>query len=201
MKNSSIFIPGDPMERSEAVQIVHEYVKNENLVRHMLAVEAAMRFYAVKLGEDADHWGITGILHDFDWEIHPTLEQHPIAGAPILRERGVPEEIVRAILSHADHTGVQRETPLQKALYACDEVTGLITAVALVRPSRALYDLEASSVKKKWKDRAFAAGANRDEIAKAAQEFNIELWEHVGNVILAMRTIAPELGLAGEVAN
>ncbi len=189
------------MERSDALQIVHEYVKNENLVRHMLAVEAAMRFYAAKLGENTDDWGITGILHDFDWEIHPTLEQHPIAGAPILRERGVPEEIVRAILSHADHTGVPRETPMQKALYACDEVTGLITAVALVRPSRALFDLEASSVKKKWKDRAFAAGANRDEIAKATQEFNIELWEHVGNVILAMRTIAAELGLAGDAGN
>ena len=189
------------MERSEALQIVHDYVKNENLVKHMLAVESAMRFYAAKMSENQDTWGITGILHDFDWEIHPTLEQHPLAGAPILRERGVPEEVVRAILSHADHTGVPRETPMQKALYACDEVTGLITAVALVRPSRSLYDLEASSVKKKWKDRAFAAGANREEIAKAAQEFNIELWEHVGNVILAMRTIAPELGLAGEVGN
>jgi putative nucleotidyltransferase with HDIG domain len=187
------------MERSEALQIVHDYVKNDNLVRHMLAVEAAMRFYAVKFGENEDTWGITGILHDFDWEIHPTLEQHPTEGADILRKRGVPEVIVRAILSHADHTGVPRETPMQKALYACDEVTGLITAVALVRPSRSLYDLEASSVKKKWKDRAFAAGANRDEISKAAQEFNIELWEHVGNVILAMRTIAPELGLAGEI--
>jgi putative nucleotidyltransferase with HDIG domain len=187
------------MERSEALQIVHDYVKNDNLVRHMLAVEAAMRFYAVKFGENEDTWGITGILHDFDWEIHPTLEQHPTEGADILRKRGVPEVIVRAILSHADHTGVPRETPMQKALYACDEVTGLITAVALVRPSRSLYDLEASSVKKKWKDRAFAAGANRDEISKAAQEFNIELWEHVGNVIQAMRTIAPELGLAGEI--
>jgi putative nucleotidyltransferase with HDIG domain len=189
------------MDRSEALIIVNDYVKNENLVRHMLAVEAAMRFYAQKFGEDADIWGITGILHDFDWEIHPTLEQHPMAGAPVLRERGVPEEIIHAILSHADHTGVLRETPMQKALYACDEVTGLITAVALVRPSRSLYDLEASSVKKKWKDRAFAAGANRDEIAKAAQEFNIELWEHVGNVIVAMRTIAPELGLAGVAGN
>jgi putative nucleotidyltransferase with HDIG domain len=188
------------MDRSEALQIVHDYVKNENLVRHMLAVEAAMRFYAAKFGENEDTWGITGILHDFDWEIHPTLEQHPMDGAPILRERGVPEEIIRAIMSHADHTGVARETPMQKALYACDEVTGLITAVALVRPSRSLYDLEASSVKKKWKDRAFAAGANREEIAKAAQEFNIELWEHVGNVILAMRTIAPELGLAGNIS-
>jgi putative nucleotidyltransferase with HDIG domain len=187
------------MDRAEALQIVHDYVKNENLVRHMLAVEAAMRFYAAKFNEDSDVWGITGILHDFDWEIHPTLELHPMAGAPILRERGVPEEIVRAILSHADHTGVPRETPMQKALYACDEVTGLITAVALVRPSRSLYDLEASSVKKKWKDRAFAAGANREEIAKASQEFDIELWEHVGNVILAMRSIAPELGLIGTI--
>ena len=185
------------MNRTEALQIVHDYVENENLVRHMLAVEAAMRFYAGKFGEDQEPWGITGILHDFDWEIHPTLAQHPMAGAPILRERGVPEEIVRAILSHADHTEIPRITPMEKALYACDEVTGLITAVALVRPSRSLSDLEASSVKKKWKDRAFAAGANRDEIAKATQEFGLELWEHVGNVILAMRTIAPDLGLAG----
>ncbi len=156
------------MERNEALNIVHEYVKNENLVRHMLAVEAAMRFYAAKYGEDQDMWGVTGILHDFDWEIHPTLEEHPAAGAAILRERGVPEEIVRAILSHADHTGIPRVTLMEKALFACDEVTGLITAVALVRPSRSLMDLEASSVKKKWKDRAFAAGANREEIAKSA---------------------------------
>ncbi len=188
------------MERTEALQIVHEYVKNENLVRHMLAVEAAMRFYAARLGEDQDLWGITGILHDFDWEIHPTLEEHPLAGAPLLRERGVPEVIVRAVLSHADHSGIPRLTPMEKALYACDEVTGLITAVALVRPSRSLYDLEASSVKKKWKDRAFAAGANREEIAKSAQEFGVELWEHVGNVILAMRSIAPELGLEGNLS-
>lgn len=185
------------MNREEALAIVREYVKNENLVRHMLAVEAAMRFYAARFGQDQDLWGITGILHDFDWEIHPTLEQHPLAGAPILRQRGVPEEIVQAILSHADHTGVPRRTQMEKALYACDEITGLITAVALVRPSRSLYDLEASSVKKKWKDKAFAAGANREEIAKSAEEFGTELWEHVGNVILAMRSIAPELGLAG----
>ena len=185
------------MNRDEALAIVHEYVKNENLVRHMLAVEAAMRFYAEKFSEDQDIWGITGILHDFDWEIHPTLEQHPVAGASILREKKVPEVIIRAVLSHADHTGVPRQTQMEKALYACDEITGLITAVALVRPSHSLYDLEASSVKKKWKDRAFAAGANREEIAKASQEFGIDLWEHVGNVILAMRTIAPQLGLAG----
>jgi putative nucleotidyltransferase with HDIG domain len=185
------------MDRNEALSIVHVYVKNENLVRHMLAVEAAMRFYAEKYNEDQETWGIAGILHDFDWEIHPTLAEHPQAGAPILRERGVPEVIVRAVLSHADHTGIPRQTLMEKALYACDEITGLITAVALVRPSRSLVDLEASSVKKKWKDRAFAAGANRDEISKATQEFGIELWEHVGNVILAMRSIAPELGLAG----
>jgi putative nucleotidyltransferase with HDIG domain len=183
------------MNRTEALPIVQEYIKNENLLRHMLAVEAAMRFYAAKLGEDAELWGIVGLLHDFDWEVHPTLEQHPQAGAPILRERGAPETIIRAILSHADHTGVPRQSPMEKALYACDEITGLITAVALVRPSRSLSDLEASSVKKKWKDRAFAAGANREEIVKAAEEFGVELWEHVGNVILAMRSIAPQLGL------
>jgi predicted hydrolase (HD superfamily) len=156
-----------------------------------------MRFYAGKFGEDVEKWALTGLLHDFDWEIHPTLEEHPLAGEPILRQRGVPEDVVRAIMSHADHTGVPRQTRMEKGLYACDEVTGLITAVALVRPSRSLLDLEPSSLKKKWKDKAFAAGANRDEIQKAAAEFGIELWEHVGNVITAMRRIAPELGLVG----
>jgi putative nucleotidyltransferase with HDIG domain len=183
------------MNRDEAFVIVHEYIKNENLVRHMLAVEAAMRFYAEKFGEDVETWGVVGLLHDFDWEIHPTLDEHPQSGASILRDRGVPEPIVRAILSHADHTGVPRISLMEKGLYACDEITGLITAVALVRPSRSLSDLEASSVKKKWKDRAFAAGANREEIVKATEEFGVELWEHVSNVILAMRRIAPELGL------
>ena len=182
------------MNRTEALLFVREFVKNENLVNHMLCVEAALRFYAQKLGEDEELWGVTGLLHDFDWEIHPTLEEHPQAGAPILRERGVPEEIVQAILSHGEHLGIPRVTPLEKALFACDEVTGLVTAVALVRPSRSLYDLTASSVKKKWKDRAFAAGANREEISKAAEEFGIQLWEHVDNVILAMRPVAGELG-------
>lgn len=182
------------MNRSEALSIVQEYIKNENLVRHMLAVEAAMRFYAKKYNQDPETWGTAGLLHDFDWEIHPTLEGHPQNGAPILRERGVPEEIVRAVLSHADHTGVSRETIMEKALFACDEITGLITAVALVRPSRSLNDLTASSVKKKWKDRAFAAGANREEIARATQELGVELWEHVDNVILAMRSISSDLG-------
>jgi putative nucleotidyltransferase with HDIG domain len=184
------------MERSEALALVREYVKNENLVRHMLAVESAMRFYAEKYGEEIETWGLTGLIHDFDWEIHPTLEQHPQDGAPILRERGVDEVIIRGVLSHADHTGVPRISRMEKALLACDEITGLITAVALVRPSRSLLDLEASSVKKKWKDRAFAAGANREDIARATEDFGVELWEHVGNVIVAMRRIAPELGLA-----
>jgi putative nucleotidyltransferase with HDIG domain len=183
------------MNRQEALDLVHQYVKNENLIRHMLAVEAAMRFYAEKYGEDPELWGIVGLLHDFDWEIHPTLEEHPQAGAPILRQHGVPEEIIHAVLSHADHTGVARINRMEKALYACDEITGLITAVALVRPSRSLSDLEVSSVKKKWKDKAFAAGANRQEIEKATQELGIDLWEHVGNVITAMRDIAPQLGL------
>ena len=188
------------MNRTQALEIVREYIKNESLVRHMLSVEAAMRFYAEKLGGDVETWSMTGLLHDFDWEIHPTLEQHPQDGAPILRQRGVAEEIIQAVLSHADHTGVARVTPMQKALSACDEITGLITAVALVRPSRSLHDLSAASVKKKWKDRAFAAGANREEITRAAEEFGVPLWEHVDNVIIAMRRIAPELGLEGDPA-
>jgi len=186
--------------RDEALSLVQEYVKNDNLIKHMLSVEAAMRFYAGKYMEDGEKWGLTGLLHDFDWEIHPTLEEHPLAGEPILRKYGVPEDVIKAIMSHADHTGVPRQTKMEKALYACDEVTGLITAVALVRPSRSLLDLEASSVKKKWKDKAFAAGANRDEIQKAAAEFGVELWEHVGNVIQAMRNIAPDLGLVGNIS-
>lgn len=185
------------MERSEALAIVREFIKNENLVNHMFAVEAAMRFYAEKLNEDVDLWGVVGLLHDFDWEIHPTLEGHPAAGAPLLRERGVPEPIIRAILSHAEHTGIPRESLMEKALFACDEITGLITAVALVRPSRSLMDLKVKSVRKKWKDKHFAAGANREEMEQGAEEFGVELSEHITNVIEAMRRIAPELGLAG----
>jgi putative nucleotidyltransferase with HDIG domain len=188
------------MQRSEALAIVKEYVKNQNLVNHMLAVEAAMRLYAMKLNQDVETWEVTGLLHDYDWEIHPTLDQHPVAGIPFLRQQHVPEEIIHAILAHGVETGVPRETLLDKGLYACDEITGLITAVALVRPSRSLYDLTSSSVKKKWKDRAFAAGVNREEVASAAQDFGVELWEHVDNVILAMRTIAPELGLEGSLS-
>ena len=187
------------MTREEALFLVREFVKNEGLVRHMLSVEAAMRFYAEKYGEDVERWGLIGLLHDFDWEIHPTLENHPQSGAPILRKRGVSEDIIQDILSHADHLELPRDTLCRKAIAACDEVTGLITAVALVRPSRSLYDLEPSSVKKKWKDKAFAAGTDRTEMEHAAQVFGVELWEHVGNVITAMRRIAPELGLVGNL--
>jgi putative nucleotidyltransferase with HDIG domain len=188
---------GDIMNRDEALAIVREHVKNEGLVKHMLSVEAAMRFYAEKFGEDVERWGLIGLLHDFDWEIHPTLEEHPQAGAPILRERGVPEDIIQDVLSHADHLNMQRDTLVRKAIVACDEITGLITAVALVRPSRSLYDLKVKSVKKKWKDKAFAAGTSRPEMEHAAQEFGIDLWEHAENVIGAMRRVAPELGLEG----
>jgi putative nucleotidyltransferase with HDIG domain len=185
------------IDREKALALVRQYVKNEHLVNHMLAVEAAMAFYAKKLEQPVELWQLTGLLHDFDWEIHPTSQQHPIAGAPILQAHDVPEEIIRAILSHGEHPDYPRTTLSQKGLYACDEITGLITAVALVRPSKSLYDLEASSVKKKWKDKAFAAGADRASIAKGAEEFGVPLWEHCQNVILAMREIAPQLGLVG----
>jgi len=185
------------MTHDEALIIVREYVKNENLVHHMLAVESVMTFYADKFQQPIDTWAVTGLLHDFDWEIHPTADQHPSDGAPILREKGISEEIIQAILAHGDHLHLPRNTMLAKALYACDEITGLVTAVALVRPSRSLMDLEVSSIKKKWKDKAFAAGANRVEIERGALEFGIPLWEHCENVIFAMRQIAPQIGLAG----
>lgn len=187
------------MNRDEALALVNEYIQNQGLRNHMLAVEAAMRFYSKKLNQDEETWAVAGLLHDYDWEIHPTLEEHPLAGAQLLRDRGVSEEIVHAILAHGIETGVPRLTLLDKGLYACDEITGLVTAVALVRPSKSLFDLTSSSIKKKWKDRAFAAGVNREDIQEGAKEFNVELWEHVDNVIAAMRTIAPELGLVGNI--
>jgi putative nucleotidyltransferase with HDIG domain len=165
----------------------------------MLAVETAMAFYARQLAPDeVDTWKIAGLLHDFDWEIHPTKEEHPMLGAAILRERLVPEEIIRAILSHGEETGFARISLMEKALYACDEITGLITAVALVRPSKSLLDLKASSIKKKWNNLNFAAGANRMEMQQGAAEFGIDLWDHITNVITAMQSIAAEIGLAGQ---
>jgi putative nucleotidyltransferase with HDIG domain len=184
------------MTRDEALKIVREFVKNENLVRHMLAVEASMATYAQKFGEDEEIYRVTGLLHDFDWEIHPTPEGHPALGIPILRERGVGEEILDAIMGHGSHTGTPRTSKLAKTLFACDELTGLITTTALVRPSKKIADVEVKSIKKKWKDKGFAAGVNREEVEAGARELGVDLWgEHVPTVLTAMQTIALDLGL------
>lgn len=182
--------------RDDALKIVREYVKNESLVRHMLSVEAAMASYARKFGEDEEKYRVAGLLHDFDWEIHPTLEGHPQNGSAILREKGVDEEIIRAILSHANHTGVSRDSNMEKALFACDELTGLITTTALVRPSKKIADVEVKSIKKKWKDKAFAKGVDRHDVEEGAHDLGVDLWtEHVPLVLDAMKSIAEDLGL------
>ena len=189
------------MNRDDAWLLVNEFTENQNLVRHMLAVEAAMRAYARKYGEDEELWGIVGLIHDFDYEQNPdlTVEGHPVTGAKILREKGWPEEIVRAVLSHAsEYTGVPRETVMEEALYAVDDLTGLLVAVALVRPSKSIRDVKLKSVRKKWKDRAFAAAVNREEIEQATADLEVDLNEHIQIVLDAMKEIAPELGLAGE---
>jgi putative nucleotidyltransferase with HDIG domain len=184
------------MNRDDALKIVREHVKNESLVRHMLAVEAAMAAYAKKFDEDEETYRIAGLLHDFDWEIHPTLEDHPLKGSQILRERGVSEEIIRAILSHAPFTGTSRDSNMEKALFACDELTGLITTTALVRPSKKIAEVEIKSIKKKWKDKGFAAGVNRQDVEDGARELGVDLWEeHVPTVLKAMQEIADDLGL------
>lgn len=191
--------------REQAWELVNEYTKNQNLVRHMLAVEAGMRAYARKYGEDEDLWGVVGLIHDFDYERYPNLsvEGHPVVGARVLREQGCPEEIIRAVLAHAgEYTGVMPESRMEKALVAVDELTGFLVAVALVRPSKDIRDItKIRSVKKKWKDRSFAAAVNREEIEHACQELGVDLWtEHVPLVLEAMKGIAPELGLAGQPA-
>lgn len=189
------------LDRDEAVKVLHEFTENENLRRHMYAVEAAMRAYARKFGEDEELWGITGLLHDFDYERWPNDErkpdeEHPTTGVRILAERGYPEEMREAILGHADYTGVPRESRLAKTLYAVDELTGLITACALVRPN-GISDLKVKSVKKKLKDSSFARGVNREEVRQGAEELDVDFSEHVQVVIDAMRGIQDELGLAG----
>lgn len=185
--------------RENAWNLLNEYVEGPALVRHCLAVEAAMREYARRLGEDEERWGFVGLIHDFDFEIHPTLDQHPQDGAPILRERGVPEDIILDVLSHAEHTGVPRDTPLRKALAAVDELSSFIVAVALVRPSKSLDDVKPSSVKKKMKDKAFARAVDRDEMRRAAEEFGVDFDEHIMTVVAGLSRIASELGLqAGE---
>ena len=192
--------------REDAWELVNEYTKNQNLVRHMLAVEASMRAYAAKYGEDADLWGTVGLIHDFDYERYPDLsvEGHPVVGVRILKEQGWPEVVTRAILAHAgEYTGVRAESQMEKCLVAVDELTGFLVAVALVRPSKDIRDItKIRSVKKKWKDRSFAAAVNREEIEHACQELGVDLWmEHIPLVLDAMKGIAPELGLDGQLAS
>lgn len=182
--------------REEALSLMHEYVQSESLRRHMYSVEAACRAYARRFGEDEALFGITGLLHDFDYERFP--DEHPAPGVEILRERGYPDELLHAIQAHyAPRTGVQPETLLDRTLYACDEITGLVTAAALVRPTKSILDMEAKSVLKKMKDKGFAAGVDRDEVRHAVELLGVEMGDHVAFVIEAMRGIAPELGLAG----
>ena len=196
------------MDRDQALGILDEHVRDDGLKRHMKAVEAAMRSYAGRLGGDPDAWALVGLLHDFDWEVHPTLEAHPKEGAPILRERGLDEELIRTILSHnTEGTGVERERPIDYALLACDEITGLVIAAALVRPHRDVRQLSVKSIKRNWKDKLFAAGVDREEVQKATEDFSrvcfgggLELWQHVGNVLAAMSGAAERLGLDGRLA-
>ena len=187
------------MTRNQAWNILCEFTKSESLRRHALAVEACVVAYARKFGEDEQKWGVTALLHDFDWEIHPQAPDHPMKGEPMLAERGVSEEIRRAILSHATYSGVPRDTLLAKTLFACDELTGLLTAISYVKPSRSIHDVEWKSVKKKMKDKAFARSVNRDDIRVGAHELGVELQDHVSFCIQAMRDNAEKLGLRGNV--
>ena len=188
--------------RDEALAIVHEYTASDSLRKHMLSVEAAMRAYAEKFGEDAERWGLTGLVHDFDYEkfpneSHSATDEHPAEGVRILRSKGFPEDILTAILGHAQYSGVPRETKMAKTLFAVDELTGLITATALVKPSKNIAEVEARSVRKKMKDKAFARGVNRDDVINGAADLGVDLDEHIAFVISAMQAVAPSLGLAG----
>jgi putative nucleotidyltransferase with HDIG domain len=183
------------MDRSAAWNLLCEYTKNENLRKHALAVEACLRAYARKFGEDEEKWSVVGLIHDFDYEIYPNAPDHPLKGSEILKEKGVSEEVRHAILGHADYTGVARDTLLAKVLFACDELAGFISACALVRPDR-IATLEAKSVRKRMKDKAFARSVNREDIIKSAVELGVPLDEHISFCVEAMRGIAAELGLA-----
>jgi putative nucleotidyltransferase with HDIG domain len=194
--------------RESAWKLVTQYVQTPGLRRHMLAVEAALRWYAQEMSHDPEFWGLAGLLHDFDWEIHPTLEEHPAQGAPLLRQAGCPEPVIQAILSHnTAGTGVERQQPLDFALLACDEITGLVIAATLVRPSKDVRDVKLKSLKKRWKEKAFAAGVDRQEVEEATHDFSrvcfdgqLELWQHVENVLVAMQATAAELELDGRMA-
>lgn len=188
--------------RADALALMHEYTASESLRKHMLSVEAAMRAYAERFGEDPERWGLAGLIHDFDYERYPNAahsptEEHPARGVAILRERGWPDDVLQAILGHATYCNVPRESRMARSLFAVDELTGLITATALVKPSRSVHDVDARSVKKKMKDKAFAKGVNRDDVILGAQELGVELDEHIQFVIEAMRRVAEAIGLAG----
>jgi predicted hydrolase (HD superfamily) len=185
------------MNRDDAWRLLTEYTQGESLRRHALAVEAAMRGYARRFGEDENSWGIVGLLHDFDYERWPSPDDHPFRGCEILRARGYPEWMIRAILSHAEYSGVPRETRLEKTLWACDEMSGFLTAASLVRPSRSILDLEAASVVKRMKDKAFARAVSRDDLRGGAEILGLPLEEHIGNVIASLREQADALGLRG----
>ncbi|MDH3196732.1 MAG: HDIG domain-containing protein [Candidatus Krumholzibacteria bacterium] len=181
--------------REAVYALLTEFTQNPSLVKHALAVEAAMRLYAERLGGDPDAWGAVGLIHDFDYERYPSLDDHPFKGAEILRARGYDEELIQTVLSHANHAGVARDTPIRKALFAVDELCGLVTAVALVRPSKSLAEVETKSVKKKLKDKAFARNVDRDDIRRGAELLGLELDAHIGNVVAAMKRISAELEL------
>ena len=188
--------------RADALALVNEYTASESLRKHMLAVEAAMRAYAEKFGEDPDRWGLAGLMHDFDYErfpndAHSATEEHPAHGVRVLREHGFPDDVLQAILGHATYTGVPRESLMAKTLFAVDELTGLITATALVKPSKSVHEVDARSVRKKMKDKAFARGVNRDDVIRGAEELGVDLDEHIQFVIDAMRRSAESIGLAG----
>jgi putative nucleotidyltransferase with HDIG domain len=185
------------LSRSDAWALMTEYTQGESLRKHMMAVEAAVRGYARQFGEDEDDWGAVALLHDFDYERYPDQENHPYRGVEILTARGYPEWVTRAILSHADYSGVTRESRLEKTLYACDEMSGIVTAASLVRPSKSILDLEASSVIKRMKDKAFARAVNRDDLRRGAEEMGIPLDQHITNVIAYMREQVDALGLRG----
>jgi putative nucleotidyltransferase with HDIG domain len=190
--------------REQALALMEQYTASESLRKHMLAVEAAMRAYADRFGADADRWGLAGLMHDFDYERYPNLEHspsegHPSEGVRVLREHGFPEDVLQSILGHATYTGVARETLMAKTLFAVDELTGLITATALVKPSRSVHEVDAKSVRKKMKDKAFARGVSREDVLAGAEELGVDLDEHIAFVIDAMRRSAASLGLEGTV--
>lgn len=185
--------------REDAWNILCEYTKSESLRKHALAVEACLVAYARKFGEDENKWSVVALLHDFDYEIHPEAPDHPFKGEPILAGRGVPEEIRRAVLSHARYTGVTRESALEKSLFACDELAGFITAVALVKPSKSVFEVDSRSVRKKMKDKAFARSVSREDIVEGAQGLGVDLDTHIDFCIRAMQAKAGELGLQGSV--